>query len=172
MTKVLFLLKFMLLLLLVQGCSGNGFHLRNSAVLAPQYSNIQLQGLPEGSGFYTFFTGALAEAGGHIVADEELATSTIVFSKLEEGRRGIAYTRDRRVREYLVYLKVEYSLRQNNKATTTTKNVVSPKKRINIDRSYLYDPDFALGKAEEERRVKQTLYEEATRLILLKLTVR
>ena len=43
------------------------------------------------------------------------------------------------------------------------------KKRINIDRSYLYDPDFALGKAEEEKRVKQALYEEATRLILLRL---
>jgi len=151
----------------IQGCSGNGFHLRKNVDLAPKYSKVQLQGITEDSEFKPFFAVALSEAGGNIVSDEKLAKSTIVFTKFEEGRRVIAYTSDRRAREYLVYLKIEYSIRQSKKKGL--KDVAQTKRRINIDRSYLYDPDFALGKAEEEKRVKQALYEEATRLILLRL---
>jgi len=171
MSKILFSLKLILLLLLIQGCSGNGFHLRKNVELAPQYNEIQLQGLAEDSEFNLFFADALSEAGGNIVSDEKLAKSTIVFTKFEEGRRVIAYTSDRRAREYLVFLKIEYSIRQSARQSKkkVSKGAVLAKKRINIDRSYLYDPDFALGKAEEEKRVKQALYEEATRLILLRL---
>jgi len=167
MSKIFFSLKFMLLLMFIQGCSGNGFHLRKNVDLAPKYSKVQLQGITEDSEFKPFFAVALSEACGNIVSDEKLAKSTIVFTKFEEGRRVIAYTSDRRAREYLVYLKIEYSIRQSKKKGL--KDVAQTKRRINIDRSYLYDPDFALGKAEEEKRVKQALYEEATRLILLRL---
>jgi len=171
MSKIFFSLKLILLLLLIQGCSGSGFHLRKNVELAPQYNEIQLQGLAEDSEFNVFFEDALSEAGGNIVSDEKLAKSTIVFTKFEEGRRIIAYTSDRRAREFLVFLRIEYSIRQNfhQQKKKTAKDVVLSTKRINIDRSYLYDPDFALGKAEEEKRVKQALYEEATRLILLRL---
>ena len=171
MSKIFFSLKLILLLLYVQGCSGNGFHLRKNIDLAPQYSKVLLQGSAVESEFNTIFTDALSEAGGNIVNDEKQAKSTIVFSKFEEGRRVIAYTSDRRAREYLVYLKIEYSVRQSTLQSKkkTLKGDVLHKWRINIDRSYLYDPDFALGKAEEEKRVKQALYEEATRLILLRL---
>lgn len=167
MNKVFFSLKVIFILLFIQGCSGNGFHLRKNIELAPQYSKIQLQGLASDSEFITIFSDALSEAGGDIVSEDELSNSTIVFSKFEEGRRVIAYTSERRAREYLLYLKVEYSIRPNINKDTQNPSLL--KKRINIDRSYLYDPDFALGKAEEEKKVKQALYEEATRLILLRL---
>ena len=153
--------------MLIQGCSGNGFHLRKSVDLAPSYSKIKLQGLSSDSEFNTIFADALSEAGGTIVSAEKAANSTLVFSKFEEGRRVIAYTSERRAREYLVFLKVEYAILKNNKKNISGEAL--PKWRINIDRSYLYDPDFALGKAEEEKKVKLALYEEATRLILLRL---
>ncbi len=105
MSKIFFSLKLILLLLFIQGCSGNGFHLRKNVNLASQYSKVQLQGITEDSEFKPFFANALSEAGGNIVSDEKLAKSTIVFTKFEEGRRVIAYTSDRRAREYLVYLK-------------------------------------------------------------------
>ncbi len=167
MNKVFFSLKVILLLLLIQGCSGNGFHLRKNVELAPQYSKLILQGLSSDSEFKPIFSDALSEAGGTVVNDHKNAISELVFSKFEEGRRVIAYTSARRAREYLVYLKVEYSIRQKNKKYVAAEGL--PKWRINIDRSYLYDPDFALGKAEEEEKVKLALYEEATRLILLRL---
>ena len=157
----------LLLLLLLQGCSGNGFHLRKNVELAPQYSKIFLQGLSSETEFKFAFSNALAEAGGDVVENEKLAKSTVNFLRFDEGRRVIAYTSERRAREYLVYLKIEYSIFANNKKVNKTIEI--PKYRINIDRSYLYDPDFALGKAEEERQVKKALYEEAARLILLRI---
>ena len=167
MNKYLFSLKVILLLLLIQGCSGNGFHLRKNVELAPTYNKLNVQGLNVESEFNAIFADALSEAGGTIVNDEKTANSILVFSKFEEGRRVIAYTSERRAREYLVYLKLEYGIRHNNRKDTSDEEL--PKWRINIDRSYLYDPDFALGKAEEEKKVKLALYEEATRLILLRL---
>lgn len=164
----LVLLSLLLLLQLqLQGCSGNGFHLRKNVELAPQYSQIFLQGLTSETEFKATFDKALAEAGGDIVESQKLAKSTLNFLRFDEGRRVIAYTSERRAREYLVYLKIEYSLIQNNKKISKDSDL--PKYRINIDRSYLYDPDFALGKAEEERQVKKALYEEAARLILLRI---
>ena len=171
MSKVFFSLKALLLLLLIQGCSGNGFHLRKNVNLAPEYNQVLIKGIAPELEFSLIFADALSEAGGAVVTDIHLAKSTIEFTKLEEGRRIIAYTSDRRAREYLVFLKIEYSIRHKllDKNPNKLKAIASSKKRINIDRSYLYDPDFALGKAEEEKRVKQALYEEATRLILLRL---
>ena len=157
----------LLLLLLIQGCSSNGFHLRKNVELPSNFSKLKLEGISTYTEFNTIFADAFSEAGGTIVSDEKNADSTLVFSKFEEGRRVIAYTSTRRAREYLVYLKVEYGIRQNNKKRLADEEL--PKWRINIDRSYLYDPDFALGKAEEEKKVKLALYEEATRLILLRL---
>lgn len=164
MNKIYSRFNVVLFLLLIQGCSGNGFHLRKNVELSPQYTEIYLQGLVAENEFITSFREKLSEASGDIVTTVSQAKSIINFSKFEEGRRVIAYTSDRRAREYLVFLKVEYSIRNiNQKLSSKTKH------RINIDRSYLYDPDFALGKAEEEKRVKQALYEEATRLILLRI---
>ena len=162
MSKIFTSLNVFLLLLLIQGCSGNGFQLRKSVELSPELSATFLKGIENQNDFISTFSEALTEAGGSVVSSESQAKAIINFSKYEEGRRVIAYTSERRAREYLVFLKVEYSIKNNKKST-------SPKYRLNIDRSYLFDPNFALGKAEEEKRVKQALYEEVTRLILLRL---
>jgi len=160
-------LTLVLLLSFLQGCSGNGFHLRESVELPNHYKSIYLQGLSGESKFKNVFEEALLEANGVVVTNKKQAESIIDFLRFEQDRRVIAYTNTRRAREYLVYLKIEYSIQnKKNKALNDTNPV---KRRINIDRSYLYDPDFALGKAEEERQVIQALYEEATRLILLRI---
>lgn len=167
MQKIFYSIRVILLLLLIQGCSGNGFHLRKNISLAEKYSQVQLQGVATKTEFEEIFADALSEAGGKLVGDDKPAKSIVNFNKFEEGRRIIAYTSDRRAREFLVFLKIEYSIRDKKKSIT--QGTILPKRRINIDRSYLYDRDFALGKAEEEKRVKKALYEEATRLILLRL---
>ena len=162
MSKIFTVFHVVLLLLLIQGCSGNGFHLRKNVELSPEFTATYLKGLVSENDFTSTFVDGLTEAGGSVVQAEDQAKAIVDFSRYEEGRRVIAYTSDRRAREYLVFLKVEYAIQYN-------KNSTAKKHRLNIDRSYLYDPDFALGKAEEEKRVKQELYEEVTRLILLRL---
>ncbi len=163
MSRLITSICIVLTLLIIQGCSGNGFKLRENIKLSSQFTATYLKGVTAESNFSTIFSDALLEAGGKLVESESKAQAIVQLSKFEEGRRVIAYTSDRRAREYLVFLKIEYAIRTDNKSL---KNI---RHRINIDRSYLYDQDFALGKAEEEKRVKQALYEEATRLILLKL---
>jgi len=164
MTNFFNRLTIFFLLLLTQACSSNGFQLRKNIELTPQFSKIYLQGSRLNGDFESILKDALIEIGGDLTTQKKQAKSSINFLSFTEGRQVIAYTSDRRAREYLVFLKAEYSIDKNNQDAKDL-----PKHRLNLDRSYLYDPDFALGKAEEEKRVRQTLYEEATRLILLRL---
>ena len=162
MSKAVFIL-FSVFMLLLQGCSGgNSFHLRKNVALSAQFQTLQVENIPSENNFREVFENALEEAGGKLTKD---ASTRIVFSIFEEGKRVIAYTSERKVREYLLFLKLEYEIQlyKNNKL------IKLPVRRLNIDGSYLYDPDFALGKAEEEKQVQKNLYREAARLILLRL---
>ncbi len=163
MTKVVFIVNSLVVMLFLQGCSGaNGFHLRKNLELPTQYQALQVENIPTENNFLEVFEEALEEAGGEISKD---STTRIIFSNFQEGKRVIAYTSERKAREYLLYLKFEYEIHASKNEVIR----ILPKRRINIDRSYLYDPDFALGKAEEEKQVQKSLYQEAARLILLRL---
>ncbi len=160
------------LLALLQGCSDYGFHLRKSVELSPQYQSVSLENLPVDSDFRDVFEAALENAGGSLITDSSVAKSIIRFKEFKEGKRVIAYTSERKAREYLLYLKFNYEVSIIDSDIINGKNKkekMLAKRRINIDKSYLYDPDFALGKAEEEKLVKKNLYEEAARLILLRM---
>ena len=60
------------------------------------------------------------------------------------------------------FLKLEYTVQNKNKKK-------QPKQRISLDRTFIYDANFALGKAEEETQIREGLYEDAARLVLLNL---
>ena len=164
-----------LLASMLQGCSDYGFHLRNSVELPSQYKSVSLENLPAESDFRESFEEALENAGGSLIAegeDSSAATSIIRFKDYKQDKRVVAYTSERKVREYLLYLKFNYEISIIDGKTADGKKKKEkklPVRRINIDKSYLYDPDFALGKAEEEKLVKKKLYQEASRLILLRL---
>ncbi len=130
--------------------------------------------------FQNVFEAALEDAGGNLIEEVKAgvtAKSIIRFQDFKEGKRVIAYTSERKAREYLLYLKFNYEviiIDGNTVAGSSTigknkKEKKLPVRRINIDKSYLYDPDFALGKAEEEKLVRKKLYQEASRLMLLRL---
>lgn len=153
--------------LLMSACSGpRAFHLRKNINLPAQYQSVYLDGLAFEAEFKRYLEEALQEAGGKLVESPKMAQSRIAISHFEEGKRVIAYTKERKAREYLLFLRLEYAL---SEPATTEVATAAPRHRINIDRTYLYDSDFALGKAEEESEVKKALYREAARLILLRL---
>ncbi len=164
-----------LLASMLQGCSDYGFHLRNNVELPPQYHSVSLENLPADNDFREAFEEALENAGGSLIAegeDSSAAKSIIRFKDFKQDKRVIAYTSERKAREYLLYLKFNYEVSIIDRSAVNAKKKKEkklPVRRINIDKSYLYDPDFALGKAEEEKLVKKKLYQEASRLILLRL---
>ncbi len=149
----------LLITLLLQSCSGNGFHLRKEIDLPQKYQRIQVENLSYESGFVKALEIALEESGGLLL---EKAPTKIKVNNFREGKRVIAYTDERKAREFLLSLKFDYFIESHDKKP-------SAKHRINLDRVFIYDADFALGKAEEENKIRDNLYKEAARLILLKL---
>ncbi len=166
MLSIKILLKTKVLLavfLLLQACSSNGFHLRKELDLPKNHQYIQVENLSYESDFVKAFEEALEESGGKLV---EKASTKITINNFRESKRAIAYTSERKAREFLLSLKFDYFIfPANNKIAPTQKS----KHRINLDRVFIYDADFALGKAEEEDKIRQSLYQEASRLMLLKL---
>ncbi len=143
---------------LVSAC-GNSFHLRKDLRLPRIYERIQLENVTPQSDFGKAFEAALQEAGGELA---ERAVTKVRISNLREGKRVVAYTGERKARIYLVFLKLQYAIYQNSRSRAL-------KHSIDLDKTFIYDANFALGKAEEERKIREGLYAEAARLIILKL---
>jgi len=154
LTIILFAVSFVL-----QGCSDSGFHLRKNLDLPVKYQRVQIDNLHQDHAFVKFFQLALEEAGGELL---ESAPTKIQIHNFQEGRRVVAYTSERRAREYLLFLRFEYSMQLKEKTKLA-------RRRVNVDRTFIYDANFALGKAEEENQIRNNLYEEASRLMLLRL---
>lgn len=150
-------------ILVMQACTDSGFHLRSNIELPSKYKKIQLQNLRQGHGLVNALQLKLEESGGELL---ESSSTKIKIHNYQEGRRVVAYTRERRAREYLLFLRFDYSISLSMK---NSKSIELKKRRINVDRTFIYDANFALGKAEEEKQIRQDLYEEASRLILLHL---
>ncbi len=156
-----FLVVFVLLqsLFMLSACSGNSFHLRKNIDLPKAVQQVQLTGLNNEHGLYKVFDIALEESGGQLL---KKASTIINISGLREDKRVVSYTRTRKVREYLVFLKLDYSVQINSQKA-------SEKLRIRLDRSFIYDANFALGKVEEEDKIREDLQKEAARIIMLRL---
>ena len=155
----LFLFVIMALFLL-SSCAGSGFHLRESTSLSGAYVKIALEGISKESALYTTLEEAFRKAKGEFVASSE-ADSILSIHQLKEDKKIVAYTSARIAREYMIYLNFYYEIKVAGKK--------SQKRLIRLDKTLIYDSTFVLGKAEEERRIQQSLREEAARLILLHL---
>lgn len=169
MKYIVQLFVFITTIFIFSGCSsnnGNGFHLRNKVTLADSYQHVAIEGLDRDSQQFKALKFALQEAGSVVSQqpDETFSGSIIKIQNVREGRRVVAYTSERKVREYLLYLKFDYFI-----VSQKQQNSIPKKQRINLDRSFLYDVNFVLGKTEEERQIRKTMYQEAARLILLKM---
>lgn len=157
-------LVFIFTVVSLQACTG--FHLREDASLSPTFQQIELVGVLENNDFKNELQMAIEEAGGTL---KNGASTQLKLSNIREGKQIVAYDSDRKARVYLLSLKLNYDILVDAKQSVE-KNVSSIKsQRLNLDKTFVYDADFALGKAEEEKQIRQKLYAEASRLILLRL---
>ena len=156
--KLSLLISLLLSSFLLQSCSGSSFHLRKDESLPLKNQHIQVDNLSNETNFVNIFETTLEESGGRLL---EKASTKIKFNNFREEKRVIAYTSKRKAREYLLSLKFDYII--------ISAETASEKHRVDLDRVFIYDANFALGKAEEEAQIKESLYAEAARLILLRL---
>lgn len=160
---------FLLQSIFLSACSSS-FHLRKEVTLAKNYQQIQLENISLESDFAKIFENTLEEAGGQLVNLQinskktayNTASTKVIINNLRVGKRVVAYTRERKARIYLVFLKLEYTIQSKNRQK-------QPKQNLSLDKTFIYDVNFALGKAEEEKQIRNGLYAEAARLILLYL---
>lgn len=146
--------------LFLSSCSGGGFHLRESVSLSGPYSKIAILGISPESELYKTLEKAIDDAGGDVVSPAQ-ASARLVISKFKEDKKVVAYASGRVARGYLVYLRFDYLVKIASKQLET--------RSLNLDKPMIYDSNFVLGKAEEERLTLKALREEAARLILLHL---
>jgi len=153
--------------LLLSACASR-FHLREHIALPKKYQRIQLEQLSPDSKFSKIFERVLEDAGGELVSSDsagyktKTADTIIRIENLTEGKRVVAYTSERKARIYLIFLKFDYLVKSRGDRKPF-------KRRIKLDKTFIYDANFALGKAEEENQIRDGLYAEASRLILLAL---
>ena len=156
-------------LVLLQGCS---FHLRETTRLPADIKQLRIVGASENSGLFNALQTAIEEAGGQV---SNPSNAQIRLSNIREGRRIVAYNSERKARIYLISLKLNYKVVVNAVSSgkgSSEKSRSFSKQRINLDKTFLYDANFALGKVKEEEQIRESLYAEAARLILLRLRYR
>ena len=147
---------------LLQSCS---FHLRETIPLSVDIKQLQIVGNAENNrGLFNALQTAIEEAGGQV---SNTSNAKIELSNIREGRRIVAYNSERKARIYLISLKFNYNVVVNT--TSRGEDRYFSEQRINLDKTFLYDANFALGKVKEEEQIRESLYSEAARLILLRL---
>ncbi len=149
---------------LLVGCSGESFHLRGSVALPEVYQQVYLQSDLLDSPFEKVLRKQLAAVGSTLVADPDKATAIIRLDQYQEGKRVAGYGSNREVRQYLIFLRFDFSTKSSEDG-----RMLIPVSKINLDKIQIYDSAFVLGKIEEERLIKEDLRESAARQVLLRL---
>lgn len=151
--------------MLLSACSGEGFHLRGKGKLPSVQESFYLEGINVQSPMGLALQDAFKQSGSKIVQDINQATVLLSISSLIEDKVAAGYSKARKVREYDVFLRFNYSFRSIGE----TEYYTPASSNVNVTRTQLYDSDFALGKAEEEETIRKELRQNAARLILVKL---
>lgn len=163
-SRSLFILPLLLLALSLQACGG--FHLRGSVtpdgkrVSGKLNSTVQLINVDLNSPFGRNLSTAIRNSGGKLVSSD--ADYSIRLSNFNEGKYAAGYSRARQVREYSIFLKSDYQIRQKGGEVLVSDTV-------DVNRTQLYDSEFALGKAEEEQQIRSQLRLEAADMIRARL---
>ena len=159
------LLAFLFISIFLQACSGEGFHLRGHGNVPTLQESFYIEGINIQSPLGLALRNALKQAGSRVTQSRSKASVLLQISNLNEGKTAAGYSRARKVREYDIFLRLDYTFRNINGKD----NYIAGGNHINVTRTQLYNSDFALGKAEEEETIKQELRQDAARLILVKL---
>lgn len=168
MTKLFPLVYIFLLSSVLYSCSGEPFHLRgqNDNDLSHLKEVVYITGINRTSPLGLVLRDALKSLGASITYNKKQASVQLNIQQLNEGKTAAGYSRARKVREYDIFLKLDYAFTRLNHGGSET---IITKGKVNVMRTQLYDSDFALAKAEEEETIRQELRANAAHLMFTKL---
>jgi len=146
-------------LLGLQACGG--FHLRGNNPESQAINindTVAINGVGLSSQFGRALINAIKQSGGQVMTKGEKSRYHIQINGLDEGKYAAGYSRARQIREYSIFLKLSFKIRDRE----TQKEIQDS---IDLNHTLLYDSEFALGKAEEEDQMRVQLRENAARML-------
>jgi LPS-assembly lipoprotein len=148
-----------LAVVLIVGC---GFHLRGQADLSPELAKTHIVGVSPYSEFAANLRQQLRANGVQIV-DAEQSTSTLRITRNVGGKRVLSVDQNGKVLEFELYSVVSFEV------TGQEKTILLKNQTISLSRSFLFDVNDVLGKAQEEALLREDLQEDVVRLIIYRL---
>lgn len=141
--------------LLVSAC---GYHLRGAIALPVAMKNIYLEG---GSGqLRDQFKQMVTASGGQLANSRQGAGLVVRILNEENNRRTLSLSSRGKSNEFELYYRVEYELANEGNA------VLMERQPIEIRREYYNDQEAVLAKENEEKGIRDEMYQQAARTIV------
>lgn len=147
-------------MLLIASC---GFHLRSAPSVPPEMARTYIATDDHYSLFYRKLRDRLQQAGVELVDSAVDATAEFSILTDETGQRVLSVSARNVPREYEVYYTIHYGLSSGD-------FILMPPRLKTLTRDYTYDETRVLGKAKEERLLREAIADDLARLVLIQLS--
>ncbi len=111
------------------------------------------------SPFYRQIRHDLQSAGVTVVESPDRATATLSILADETGQRVLSVSARNVPTEYEVFYTIEYRLTAGTETLLETQ-------ALTLTRDYTYDPNLVLGKAHEERLLREAIVDDLVRIVV------
>lgn len=145
---------------LVAGC---GLHLRSPPDIPEEMARTYIATDDHYSLFYRQLQVRLQEVGVELVDSPAEATAQLSIILDDTGQRVLSVSARNVPREYEVYYTVLYSLKSGE-------DVLMEPQSKTLTRDYTYDETRVLGKAREERLLREAIADDLVRVVLIQLS--
>ena len=139
-----------------------GFQLAGSGILPPVMATTYLQTSEPNTEFFESIREALRLRGLEVVGAPEQAGARLIISEDSTGQRVLSVSARNTPREYEIFYSVTFALQAGNES------LIEPESLL-VSRSYTYDETQVLGKAREERLLRQSLAEDLARRVVRRI---
>lgn len=155
--------RLLILVLLTAALAGCGFHMRGKTALPPELEQISISGLEPYEALVISLSRFLRANGVEVVPLGTPDVAELRLSNLRQNKEILVVGTDGRVREYRLFTSVTMAMQEKEMG------LVLPSEVVVVRRDFLYNPDDVLGKAEEERVLREEMTRDLAQKVLERL---
>lgn len=142
--------------------AGCGFQLAGSESMPSVMAATYLQTDEPNTAFFESMRDALRLRGLDVVASPEQAGARLIITDDTTGQRVLSVSARNTPREYEIFYSVTFALQAGSERLIDSESLV-------VTRNYTYDETQVLGKAREERILRQALAEDLARRVVRRI---
>ena len=153
----------LLLVCLLAGVSGCGFHLRGSAALPAEMDVVYITGSTPWNSLVKDLTEALVAHDARVTRERGEATAVLSIISNDSKQQLLSVNTAGKVLEYELRQTMVFSVK-----TADGHTLIKPQ-RVTMSRNYLYNNNDILGKEREKNAVLETLQKNMVNLAMLRI---